>query len=464
MARQTDVKVVEARLGFTDYLYRTPIKFGGKACDRATVMDVAVRVRDGSGREAEGFGSMTMGTTWSFPTSNLDYDGTLAAMKDLAARVGKRLSNACSESAHPLDHGQIIEDLGLAEAKAVGADSELTVPVPKLFALVTISPYDAAVHDAYGKLLGCSAYECYGSDYVNHDLAHYLDDQFSGETLDQYVTARPKPRLPLYHLVGALDPLVDADVKEAVGDGMPETLGDWIRYDGLTHLKIKLNGDDVGWDVQRVLAVDRVAEETAADRDWKFSLDFNERCENVDYLLAFLKRIEESTPRALARVQYIEQPTARDLSAHPENKMHAAAKIRPVVIDESLVDYETLMLAEEMGYSGVALKACKGQSQALLMTAAAAKREMFICVQDLTCPGASFLHSAGLAAHVASVPAIEGNARQYMPVANEGWRDSFPTVFKLENGTIETGAINGPGLGVVPPDHDTSNLELVSSG
>ena len=67
--------------------------------------------------------------------------------------------------------------------------------------------------------------------------------------------------------------------------------------------------------------------------------------------------------------------------------MHEAAKLRPVVIDESLTDLESLLLAREMGYTGVALKACKGQTQAMLMAAAAQKFGMFLCVQDLTCPG-----------------------------------------------------------------------------
>ena len=60
--------------------------------------------------------------------------------------------------------------------------------------------------------------------------------------------------MPLYHLVGALDPLTAADVAKPVGDGLPETLGEWIALDGLTHLKIKLNGDDLAWDVERVAA------------------------------------------------------------------------------------------------------------------------------------------------------------------------------------------------------------------
>jgi hypothetical protein len=76
-----------------------------------------------------------------------------------------------------------------------------------------------------------------------------------------------------------------------------------------------------------------------------------------------------------------------------------------VVIDESLTDLETLLLAREMGYTRVALKACKGQSQAMLMAAAAQKFGMFLCVQDLTCPGASLIHSAGIAARVPGTPA-----------------------------------------------------------
>jgi hypothetical protein len=129
--------------------------------------------------------------------------------------------------------------------------------------------------------------------------------------------------------------------------------------------------------------------------------------------------------------------------------MHEASKLRPVVIDESLTDLESLLLAREMGYTGVALKACKGQSQALLMAAAAQKYGMFLCVQDLTCPGASLIHSAGLAARIPGVAAIEANARQYMPAANKPWEDRYPGLFHITDGTMETGLLTGPGLAAV---------------
>ena len=45
------------------------------------------------------------------------------------------------------------------------------------------------------------------------------------------------------------------------------------------------------------------------------------------------------------------------------------------------------------------------------MAAAAQKYKMFRCVQDLTCPGASLMHSAGIASHVPGVSGIEANSR-----------------------------------------------------
>jgi phosphoribosylcarboxyaminoimidazole (NCAIR) mutase len=119
------------------------------------------------------------------------------------------------------------------------------------------------------------------------------------------------------------------------------------------------------------------------------------------------------------------------------------------VIDDSLSDFDMLKLAREMGYTGVALKACKGQSQSMLMAAAAQKYRMFLCVQDLTCPGASLIHSAGLAAHVPGVAAIEANARQYVPAANKPWEGKFPGIFRIKDGTMNTARLTKPGLSAV---------------
>ncbi|MCC6418616.1 MAG: hypothetical protein IT429_10310 [Gemmataceae bacterium] len=453
--KPTDIRIEAVRFSYEDHAYRTPIKFGGVAVDRATLLNVECNVRTVAGRAACGFGSMPLGNVWAFPSRVLTYDATLAAMKALAERVA-RLTESYREPGHPIDLTWALEPAYLRAADEIAKQLGLAEPIPVLAALVCASPFDAALHDAFGKAHGVSCYHTYGSDFLTHDLGHYLGAEFRGETLDRYVRREPQPRMPLYHLVGALDPLEPADVAKPVGDGLPETLPEWIRFNGLTHLKIKLNGDDLTWDVERVVRVDRVAARTQAERgvgQWFYSLDFNERCRDVAYLLDFLRQVQERAPAGFARIQYIEQPTARDLKANRQNVMHEAARIRPVVIDESLIDLESLQLARAMGYTGAALKACKGQSQSLLLAAAAQKYGLFLCVQDLTCPGASLSHSAGLAAHVPGVAAIEANARQYAPAANRTWEDRHPGIFRVTAGTMATGTLVGPGLGAVqaPP-------------
>jgi L-alanine-DL-glutamate epimerase-like enolase superfamily enzyme len=435
----------DVRISFEDVRYRTPIKFGGVAFDRVTLLNVECDIEATSGRQATGFGSMPLGNVWAFPAKTLPYDATLDAMKRLAADIS-RLYVSCGEMIHPIDTAMALEENVFAAA----ARLTLAETMPRLAALVVASPFDAALHDAFGKSLGLNCYRTYGPEFMVHDLGHWLGDEFKGLPLAQFVRSEPQPTMPVYHLVGALDPLDVGDLVRRVGDGLPETLGDWIARDGLTHLKIKLNGDDLAWDIERVLGVDRVATQTGQGSVcWRYSLDFNERCPDVEYLLEVFRAVYDRQPAAFSRIQYVEQPTARDLKANPKNDMHEASKIRPVVIDESLLDLESLLLARDMGYTGVALKACKGQSQSLLLAAAAQKLGMFLCVQDLTCPGASLIQSAGLAAHIPGIQAIEANARQYCPVANIPWEISHPGIFCIANGTMRTSDLIGVGLGAV---------------
>lgn len=449
MPKSTDIRLLEVHAETQRFAYRAPMKFGGRVVTEATLLGVEVLVETRDGKRGKGLGSMPMSNIWAWPAGKVSPDDALAAMIDLGLQLAAKARTYATQ-AHPLDitrdmapwHGELARD--------VVRSHSLAEPMPRLAELVCASPLEAAIHDAQGKALARNSYDLLSADYVSRPLDAYLSSDFANEYLDQYTLRVPKAKMPLYHLVGALDPLTDGDLATRINDGLPETLPEWITADGLTHLKIKLNGDDLHWDVERVANVEQAAAPAQQARGcvtWNYSLDFNERCASVQYVLDFLARLRERSPQALSRVQYIEQPTHRDLKANPQNRMHEAAKIKPVVIDESLVDLESLLLAREMGYSGVALKACKGHGEALLMGAAAQKYGMFLCVQDLTCPGASFLHSASLSARIPTVAAIEGNARQYCPRGNDGWRERFPSMFDVHDGTLGTYALTGPGLG-----------------
>jgi L-alanine-DL-glutamate epimerase-like enolase superfamily enzyme len=449
--RPSDIRILNVAYDFEEYKYRTPYQFGGRTVDQVTLLNVNVRVATVSGREASGFGSMPLGNAWSFLSQVVTYDQSLEAMKRLAGEICA-ITSRYSRSAHPVDINWDLEPEYVKAAGEVSRKLQLAEPIPVLCTQVTASPFDAALHDAFGKANGINCYFGYGPKYMARDLAYYLGPEFRGEFLEHYILKKPTPAIYLYHSIGASDPITEADIKQRIDDGLPETLAEWIEADQITHLKIKLNGADLNADVSRVVSIERAAAEAQRRRgvkQWKYCCDFNERCQDVGYLMSFLAEIRKLAPEVLTRLQYIEQPTARDLKANLHNAMHQASRIVPVVIDESLVDLESFHLSRRLGYTGVALKVCKGQTHALLMAAAAQKYKSFLCVQDLTCPGASLVHSASLAAHVPGVFTIEANSRQYVPSANEKWRNKFPSIFNIRNGKLGTAGLTGPGLGVV---------------
>lgn len=447
--RPGDIHVLDVRHDFEDFRLRMPYQFGGRTITHLTLLNVSVLVRNGSGRQARGAGSMPLGNAWAFPSSRVTHDQSLRAMRALAERIASITAHH-PQRAHPIDLFRSLEPLYLEAAARVSAEGRLAEPIPKLCALVAASAFDLAIHDAFGKVNGVNAYRAYGPEFMERDLSHYLGEDFKGEWLDRYLRSKPAPYLYLYHSVGASDPLESPGPGPGVEDGLPQTLAEWIAAEGLTHFKVKLNGRDLRLDVDRMVDIERVvsaARQKRGGQEWKVSLDFNEGCRNVDYLLDFLGEIERRAPSVTARLQYVEQPTSRNLAGPPRILLHRAARKVPLVADEALVDLESFRFARQVGYSGVALKTCKGQSQSLLLAAAAQKYGAYLCVQDLTCPGLSLVHSAGLAAHLPGVHALEANSRQYIPSANRRWKSRFPALFRITDGRLGTGGLTGTGLG-----------------
>ena len=53
-ARGSEIAVAEIRHSYEDYLYRTPIKFGGTVVDRVTLLNVDCVVRTARGQDGQG--------------------------------------------------------------------------------------------------------------------------------------------------------------------------------------------------------------------------------------------------------------------------------------------------------------------------------------------------------------------------------------------------------------------------
>ena len=153
----TDARIEEVSFGFEDFRYRAPYKFGGREVDRVTMLNVHCRLRLKTGRSAEGYGAMSLGNVWSFPAPGVAYETTLGA--DERAGYGRisRVTQGFTEFAHPLDVSTALEPEYLKAAAETSRALRLPQPIPKLCTLVTASPFDAAIHDAFGELCTAAA-------------------------------------------------------------------------------------------------------------------------------------------------------------------------------------------------------------------------------------------------------------------------------------------------------------------
>ena len=444
---KSKIAVVEAESEKFPYLYRSPLKFGGRVVKDVTVFRVALSLEDqNTKKKAHGIGEMTMGTAWAWPSASLTPEMALKTVIVLAERIVAAATSLLADQ-HPLHLASQIKPIAKRLAEELAASMKLTEAIPDLAIALAVSPLDIALHDAYGRLHGKNSFDCFTHEHVGTDLSHFLGEEFLGKDFSEIIAPKTAPTLFLYHLVGSLDPLSKDDLNRKIDDGLPETLEDWIRSQQLSHLKIKLTGKELDADVGRVVEIDRIASRAFPTKQFSYSLDFNEACENEDYVIDFLERLERLNREAVPKIHYIEQPMGRDLRLRKEVTMHRVSRLKPVVIDESLTDLEMLRFAKQQGYSGVAVKACKGISDSILLSAAAKQWGMKIYIQDLTCIGGSFMASASLASRIQGVTAVEGNGRQYCPAGNKDWESLYRPMFKILGGVVPTELLNGVGMG-----------------
>ena len=447
----SDIRIIELKTLYRTNKLRVPLKFGSVVVTDSTSLIVKATVENKKGEVEEGWGAMPLADKWAFPDPCVSHEKKLEAMKQIGERTCKMLERHSRDTfAHPIDIMLGGKDDILRLAKEVDREVGLEVPMPGLGVLVSTSPVDAAVHDGFGRVNKICSYDGYGREYMEHDLSHYLGDEFRGRYVSDYLRSRYVGELPIFHLVGALDKLTRDEVDACdPKDGLPVSLEEWIERDGVFCLKVKMSGIDIDWDVERTKAVAEVASETLKREgrgEFWLSVDSNEMNPNPDATLEYLRKLKRSSPLAFNNLLYVEQPTERDLGRHMFS-MKKVAKIKPVLADEGVTDLNSFNLALKLGWSGVALKACKWHSSSLLYIAKMEHYGIPYSIQDLTCPGLALVHSASLAARSKPLKGFEYNARQYLPFAYKEVQERHKSLFRVRDGIIRTDSLEPLGLG-----------------
>lgn len=443
----TDVRILDCRSYFTVERPRAHFKFGSAVASDITFCHVRVRVENRRGQVADGWGAVLLSYPWAFRSPEVDDVTKDRVMRRLVEAFSAKLSSY-TDYGHPVDIFMTLQPEVDALAATACAELGVMVNLPALAAQNCVAPVDAALHDAFGNANGIATYDGYGREHMAYDLSRYLGPSYRDRTIADILPLRLRPQIPIFHVVGGLDALTAADAPAAVqACTLPQTLTAWIEQDGVFCFKIKLNGRDAAWDYERVASVNRVARQAlAGKREPVLALDLNEGCENPDYAVELLQRIQLEQPAAFSAIVFVEQPTGRDLLADRFD-MRPLAALRPLLLDEGLARLEDIETGLKFGWTGPVLKTCKSQTVSLLLAAKATNEGIPYALQDLTNPGIALVQSVGLAARLNPLGGVEANARQFYPDASGPERSIHPGIISPHGGSASTRSIGSFGLG-----------------
>lgn len=458
-----DLRVEQVDLSFTDEKLASPLRLSKGTIEEVTYVTATVTARTRSGVTVQGIGAILLSDVWAFPGSMYTHPQKDDAMRALCGALAAWLPG--DDWGDPLEKGMRLEEaLGCVAQEAARTAQDAgnhdramaLAALPRLAQLVCLAPFDAALHDAWGRAWARPVYACYGEDALNRDLGAYLGPAFAGRYPAEFL-GKPCMTLRVQHVVGLGDPLGTlpeggAQLASRAGPmGLPGDLVAWILRDGVSAFKLKTRGQDPAEDASRLAETYRTACAALArmgmeQRLPRLSVDPNEGCPDPAILVEMLDRLAKDAPEVLAALDYIEQPTGRDLSSYTFTLHEVAARV-PVIIDESLESLDILPHLAEQGWSGLAVKTCKGHTHALLAYCWAKQYNQTVTLQDLTNVGYALVHSANLCAHLdLSFDYFECNQRQYLPHARPALRATYPAYFAVEAGALHLPGSMSPGL------------------
>jgi len=443
------VRPIAVSVWFLPVDMRVPLKFGAELTSFVTCLRVRITVAGPTGQTADGWGETPLSVTWAW-TSKIGYEERHQAMKQFCLMLAEAWAQF-DQSGHPMELGHAFAETKLGKLlDKLNAQRQGAEPMPWLAGLICCSAFDIALHDAYGTLLGKPVYQTYNADFMQKDLSYYLapaegvEVSFAGRYPADFLISPPPVTMPAWHLVGGADLL---DQSQRTGsepnDGYPIVLDEWIERDGLKCLKVKLRGNDAEWDYGRLVRVGQIALEHHAL--WLTS-DFNCTVTDPAYVTDILDRLLVEHPGVYQMVLYVEQPFPYDLQAN-QIDVHSVSARKPLFMDESAHDWQLIRLGRRLGWTGVALKTCKTQTQALLSLCWAKAHGMTLMVQDLTNPMLAMIPHVLLAAHAGTIMGVEVNAMQFYPAASEPEAKVHRGLYQRRNGQLDLSTITGPGFG-----------------
>ncbi len=441
-------KVSEVRFYEREVRLRLPFRFGAVTLTSAPQVFALARIRLEDGREAQGAAAELMVPKWFDRTPGTSDEQNVEQLRS-SLRLAKDAYLAAEASTA---FGHSIETYGpqIAIGALQGMNGLVAGFGPALL--------DRALLDALGRALGLSFFQMIEKNIPGIQAPGWQQDLLAFDMEEYLAGLAPRKSIALRHTVGLLDPITAADVREQVGDGLPQTLEEVLRRYSPKWFKVKLSGDPRA-DIARLEAVAALLDRSGTP--YRVTLDCNEQCESAEAALSLWRAIC-AAPRLRtlsASVTFIEQPVRREnaLSGASGSDVSELAEERPVIIDESDDSLEAFPRARRLGYSGVSSKTCKGLYKSILNSARCllwnreeGRDRYFISGEDLTTQAGLSLQQDLALASVLGLSHIERNGHHYvngmagLPEAEQAaFLAAHPDLYEKTHGAVRVKIVNG---------------------
>jgi len=267
---------------------------------------------------------------------------------------------------------------------------------PPLLWSYGVSLVEQALLDAVCRAKDVTFASAVRGNLLGIDLGAVYDELAPYEPAD-LLPAEPRRNTAVRHTVGLDDPLTDADVAgERPDDGLPLTLADYVREDGVTYFKIKLAADRET-DATRLARIGDVLGELGVE-EYRCTMDANEGYGSAEEFKRQWRALRSDSDCAdmFDHLAYVEQPLPRDEAFTPEtgDVFTSWDDAPPVIIDESDARIDSAGTALSHGYAGTSHKNCKGVFKGVINACLVAHRnrndddrEYVLSAEDLTTVG-----------------------------------------------------------------------------
>lgn len=311
-------------------------------------------------------------------------------------------------------------------------------------------------------------------DMLREDRLGFRPGQLHRElqtiNFENVLPLRPVTEINIRHTVGIFDPLTEEDwpAAERLNDGLPETLDDYIKQQGIRYFKVKLSGD-VDADLQRLA---RLWEIMPLGTEPAVTLDANEAFTDLSTFADFVRRFEREQLGMFQHVLYIEQPLPRDLalSRQAARAIPELAKAKPLIIDESDGSLTAYHRALQIGYAGTSHKNCKGffkslANLALVAYFASDERQTVLSAEDLQNLPVVPLQQDFASVGILGLDHCERNGHHYnfglsmlSDIDRRNATRRHPDLYeqrgdewflRIQEGRVQCASLHGPGFGVV---------------